>query len=447
MNLMKVYHKLPVWCQTVAVSLTGLRIQLTRYGKKFDEQYLDFMNRNNWTYEQKCAYRDQQLRKMVRHCYETVPYYRSLFDELHIDYRNIRTLEDLKVLPILTKQIVKEHYDELISDQFRKKDLEEKHSSGTTGSGFWFHQDQTSVAAVWAHVWRWYHNIGLKKGTWCGYFSARQIIPPAKKGGPCCRINYPGKQIMFSLYHMNDETYAKWLKTLNRYQPKWLQSFPSGLLPFAKYLDDNGLRLNYTPEVITLSSESIQPSQQDYLAEIFGVYPVQNYAQSEAVASFYQMRDHKMLVDEDFSAVELIPIDEEGVCRIIGTTLTNYGMPFLRYDTEDLATWELTEQGREILTLEGRDGDNVRLRDGGVFRNLRSFVEQPRVIESQIVQKSLDLIEIHVVKGKDYTEADEKRLEESARQALADRIGWKIVYVDRVRRGKNGKIKCVISEL
>ena len=128
MNLMKVYHKLPAWCQTVAVSLTGLRIQLTRYGKTFDEQYLDFMNRNNWTYEQKCAYRDQQLRKMVRHCYETVPYYRSLFDELHIDYRNIRTLEDLKVLPILTKQIVKEHYDELISDQFRKKDLEEKHT-------------------------------------------------------------------------------------------------------------------------------------------------------------------------------------------------------------------------------------------------------------------------------------------------------------------------------
>ena len=66
MNLMKVYHKLRAWCQTVAVSLTGLRIQLTRYGKKFDEQYLDFMNRNNWTYEQKCAYRDQQLRKMVR---------------------------------------------------------------------------------------------------------------------------------------------------------------------------------------------------------------------------------------------------------------------------------------------------------------------------------------------------------------------------------------------
>ena len=207
------------------------------------------------------------------------------------------------------------------------------------------------------------------------------------------------------------------------------------------------MRLNYIPDVITVSSESIRPAQQEYLADIFGVYPVQNYAQSEAVASFYQRLDRKMFVDEDFSAVEFVPVGDDGLCKIIGTTLTNYGMPFLRYDTEDLATWQMTDLGREILTLAGRDGDNVKLRDGGVFRNLRSFVEQPRVVESQIVQKSLDLIEIHVVKGKGYSAADEKRLEESAKAALADRIGWKIVYVDRVQRNKNGKVKCVISEL
>lgn len=447
MKLMKIYNVLPAWCQTIAVSLEGLRIQLTRYDKEFEEYYRDFMNRNDWTYAQKCEYRDAQLQKMVKHCYDTVPYYHRLFDELQIDYRDIRTLDDLQRLPILTKDIVKEHYDEFISSEYRKKELEEKHSSGTTGSGFWFHQSKAASAAVWAHVWRWYRNIGLERGTWCGYFSARQIIPPAKKDGPCCRINYPGKQIMFSLYHMNDATYAQWVETLNQYQPKWLQAFPSGLLPFAKYLEENNLRLNYIPDVITVSSESISPAQQEYLADIFGVYPVQNYAQSEAVASFYQRLDRKMFVDEDFSAVEFVPVGDDGLCKIIGTTLTNYGMPFLRYDTEDLATWQMTDLGREILTLAGRDGDNVKLRDGGMFRNLRSFVEQPRVVESQIVQKSLDLIEIHVVKGKGYSAADEKRLEESAKAALADRIGWKIVYVDRVQRNKNGKVKCVISEL
>ena len=117
MKLMKIYNVLPAWCQTMAVSLEGLRIQLTRYDKEFEEHYRDFMSRNDWTYAQKCEYRDAQLQKMVKHCYETVPYYHRLFDELQIDYWNIRTLDDLQRLPILTKDIVKEHYDEFISSE------------------------------------------------------------------------------------------------------------------------------------------------------------------------------------------------------------------------------------------------------------------------------------------------------------------------------------------
>ena len=447
MNLMKIYNRLPAWCQTLAVSLEGLRIQKKRYNRLYDKQYQDFMSRNDWTYEQKCAYRDEQLQKMVKHCYETVPYYRNLFDQLQIDYRNIRSLEDLKQLPILNKQIIRDHYDEFISTDYAKENLIEAHSSGTSGCGFWFHLTKEAEAAVWAHVWRGNHNIGLDRGTWCGYFAGRPIIPPERKRGLCYRINYPGKQIMFSIHHMNDETFSKWVKALNRFQPQWLQGYPSALIPFATYLDSHNIRLNYTPKVITLSSENVSWAQEDYLHRIFGVYPMQNYAQSEAVATFRQRLDRRVFVDEDFSAVEFIPIEPNGLCKIVGTTLTNYGMPFLRYDTEDLATWRLTEEGREILSLDGRDEDNIRLPDGGVYRRLRSFIEQPRVLESQVIQKSLDYIEIHVVKAWDFSEEDGRRLEQSVQSFLTDRIRWKIVYVDRVQRNKNGKVKFIISEL
>ena len=81
MNLMKIYNRLPAWCQTLAVSLEGWRIQKRRYDALFEKQYQDFMSRNDWTYEQKCAYRDSQLQKMVKHCSETVPYYRNLMEE------------------------------------------------------------------------------------------------------------------------------------------------------------------------------------------------------------------------------------------------------------------------------------------------------------------------------------------------------------------------------
>ena len=448
MNLMKVYNRLPAWCQTLMVSLEGLRIQKNRYDTLFEEQYQDFMSRNEWTYEQKCAYRDEQIQKMVKHCYETVPYYRTLFDSLNVDYRKIKGLDDLKCIPVLDKQTVREHYEEFFSDSYDRTKLIEQHTSGSTGSGFSFYQNREAYAAVWAHVWRGNHNIGLRRDMWCAYFGGRSIVPPERKSGPCWRINYPGRQIMFSIYHMNHQNFAQWLKVLNKHQPPWIQGYPSALLPFASYLEESGQRLNYTPKVITLSSENVSQTQEEYISRIFGVYPMQNYAQCEAVATFRQRLDRRIFVDEDFAAVEFISTGPDGLCRIVGTTLSNYAMPFLRYDTKDLATWRLSEEGREILTLDGRDEDDIRLRDGGSVRRLsRVFQDQPRIVEAQLIQRNLDLVEFHVVKSPDFAQEDAKRLEDAIHSYLTDRIGWKIVYVERVRRNKNGKVKFIISEL
>jgi len=448
MNWMKVYNELPAWCQTLAVSLEGLRIQKKRYNALFEAQHQDFMSRNNWTYEQKCAYRDQELQRMVKHCYETVPYYHNLFDKLNIDYREIKCLGDLKKIPILSKQTIREHYEDFFSDSYDRASLIEQHTSGSTGTGFSFYQNREAHAAVWAHVWRGNHNIGLNRNMWCAYFGGRAIVPPERKNGPCYRINYPGKQIMFSIYHMNDKTFSQWVKVLNRYQPPWIQGYPSALVPFAAFLERTGQRLNYVPKVITLSSENVSFTQEDYLNRIFGVYPMQNYAQSEAVATFRQRLDRRIFVDEDFAAVEFVPAGPDGLCRIIGTTLSKYAMPFLRYDTKDFATWRRTKEGREILTLDGRDEDDIQLRDGGMIRRLsRVFQDQIHVTEAQIIQKSLDMVEFHVVKAAAFSKEDEYRLEQTIEGYLTNRIGWKIIYVDQLIRNKNGKVKFIISEL
>lgn len=414
----------------------------------YESRYRDFMVRNDWSYEEKCAYRDQQLRKIVKHCYETVPYYRNLFDSMHIDYREIKELEDLKILPILDKQTIREHFEEFFSESCNRADLVEQHTSGSTGTALSFYQNREAHADVWAHVWRGNHNIGLDRRMWCAYFGGRAIVPPERKKGPCYRINYPGRQIMFSIYHMNDQTFAQWVKVLNKHQPPWIQGYPSALVPFGAFLEKTGQRLNYIPKVITLSSENVSWVQEEFLHRIFGVFPMQNYAQCEAVATFRQRLDHRIFVDEDFSAVEFVPVDDTGLCRIVGTTLTNYAMPFLRYDTKDLACWRETTEGREVLSLDGRDEDDIRLRDGGSIRRLsRVFQDQPHIAEAQIIQKNLDEVEFHAVKSPDYSPEDEQRLEGTIAGYLTDRIGWKIVYVNQLRRNKNGKVKFIISEL
>ena len=50
---------------------------------------------------------NEKLRLLVRHCYETVPYYHRLFNEYGIRPEEIRNKEDLQRIPILTKQIIR----------------------------------------------------------------------------------------------------------------------------------------------------------------------------------------------------------------------------------------------------------------------------------------------------------------------------------------------------
>lgn len=63
MNMMQIYDNLPIFLQNTAVSFEGYRIQKKRYNAVFEKVYQDFMERNDWSYERKCEYRDSQLKK------------------------------------------------------------------------------------------------------------------------------------------------------------------------------------------------------------------------------------------------------------------------------------------------------------------------------------------------------------------------------------------------
>ena len=84
----------------------------------------------------------------------------------------------------------------------------------------------------------------------------------------------------------------------------------------------------------------------------------------------------------------------------------------------------------------------------GVIRRLDFvFKDQINIIEAQIVQKTLDLVEFRIVKGKNYTQEDEKTLKHDIEAYLAGKIGHKIIYVTEIPKTKNGKMKFIVSEV
>ena len=448
MDKMSIYNASPLMIQNLFCSAEGLRVRNRKYGR-LQRRYLeDFLERGSWSPEQLAEYRDSQLRKMIEYCYAHVPYYRRLFDERKIDWRDIRRLEDLSRLPLMNKQTVREHSAELTADNVPKSSVMRMHTSGTTGTALQFLYTKDAYAQQWAEYERYARSIGIDRTAWAAYFGGRTIVPlTGKEKPPFYRINYPMKEILFSSWHLAPAYFPSYMEGMERFKPLFWHGYPSSIEGFARYLLETGKRLSFKPEIIFLTSENLTEITKKRIFDAFGTVPIEGYAQTEQVATFREYPNDGMYVVEDLSAVELLP-DPSGLYRVVGTSLTNYAMPFLRYDTGDLVDYVQTPKGRRITALDGRAEDNIKVRDGGFIRRLDFlFKDQIHIQEAQIIQKNLDIVEIRVVKGMKYTPEDEAALKKDVEKLFNGRIGYEIRYVDRIPRGKNGKRKFIVSEV
>lgn len=441
---MAIYNMLPVWGQNVACYIEGTKIKRARFGKDFWKFLAEYESRLKWTYEQLCDYRDAKLRKMVHHCYDTVPYYRRLFDDGGINPDNIKTLDDLKVLPILSKDVVNASPEDFLSTAISKDKMITAHTSGTTGSGFIFKTTKEAMCEQWAVWWRYRRALGIKFEMLCGQFGGRSVVPIACQHPPFFRWNSPCHMMYFSTYHMNDKNLPNYIKELREHNVRWIHGYPSSTTVLAEYLVNNGDKLPV--EYVTLGAENLLEFQKKHIRKAFGVNAYQHYGMAEGVANFSENIDHIMRIDEDYAAVEFMPVAGTECFEIIGTSLTNFAMPFLRYRTNDVCEVAENVSGRIITALDGRKEDYVILPNGSKIGRLdHIFKDLTNIKEAQIVQKSKDTLEIRVVKNKLYADKDEQHLKQELALRL-DGLKLMITYVDAIERTASGKLRFVKSE-
>lgn len=453
MDRESLYLQFPICIQNCMVSLEGLRIQQKRYSKVFFQFLNEYESRLTMPLEKLLAFRDQRLRVFVRHCVESVPYYRRLFKDLGLKASDIRSAEDLVALPILTKEVVQEHGPDMISEAIPKSERIITHTSGTTGGGLRFATTHKALSEQWAVWWRYRRLHGIERDTWCGYFGGRSIVPLSQTRPPFWRYNWPGRQLLFSGYHMTPDNLDTYLGELRRRRPSWLHGYPSLLSLLANRILDTGLDLDYKVNWITTGAENLLLQQSDIIEKAFGVRPLQHYGLSEAVANISEWPDGRLRVDEDFSVVEFVPTLDGQSQRIIGTNLSNLATPLLRYDTCDLAEIEpdqidFDQGGRIIKNIDGRMEDYIVLQNGAKLGRMdHIFKDMTAIREAQLYQKKPGQIEISIVKGKDYRSIDEARLLREFRKRVGRKTELKISYYDALPRSRTGKLRFVVSEI
>ena len=73
-----------------------------------------FLEKSQWFSEEELKeYQNKRLKEIIEHCYENVPYYQNLFHQLRLKPDDFEDAEDLKKLPLLTKEIIRKNFQSI----------------------------------------------------------------------------------------------------------------------------------------------------------------------------------------------------------------------------------------------------------------------------------------------------------------------------------------------
>lgn len=452
-NPESIYLRLPAFLQDVACSWEGARIRRSRYGAAFRRTFADVEGRGTWSDAQLAGYQSDRLRAFVLHAAETVPHYRRMFRELGIDPLSIASLEDLRALPLLGKDVVQRHTTEFFSDVVAGRSRFPVHTSGTTGGGLQFFSTLEAQQEQWAVWWRYRRWHGIRFDTWCGYFGGRSVVRLSQRRPPFWRINRPGRQILFSAYHMSADSLDTYVEELERRRPIWLHGYPSLLVLLANHLIERNRTLAYGIRFVTTGAENLLSAQADSIERAFGVRPRQHYGMAEAVANFSECDLGRLHVDEDFAATEFLPLEDGISHRVVGTNFSNLATPLIHYDVGDTVTLAsgscpCGRPGRIIKSVDGRLEDYVILRNGARLGRMdHVFKDMVRIREAQLYQERPGEIELRIVRNDGYGADDESCLLNEMRKRVGEDCLLSVRYLDSLERTQAGKLRFVVSTI
>lgn len=449
MQAEKIYEVLPETIQNIAISVQGQYLKWRRYGKKYDA-VLEEISTLPWFEKELRSKQEQYFTKFKESISQSI-YWREKLKPLGYDF-NLPLYNQLQMVPISSKQEIKENAALISPRNIDHNEIIVAHTSGTTGGGLNFVVSHFAEIIQWAIWWRYRGWHGITQDVWCGYFGGRSVVPVYQSAGHFYRINYPGKQVMFSNYHLTKENLKSYLEGLARYNISWIHGYPSNIALLASLILEQVPNYKNNIKIVTTGAESLLEHQKKLIERVFECKVRQHYGLAEGVANISECPNGNLHVDESFAYVEFIPLFEKKY-RIIGTNFHNSAFPLLRYDTGDIAeidpnmTCQCGRNGRLVKSIDGRREDYIVLKNGSMVGRIdHAFKDMSEIKEAQIRQAVPGEITVLVVKMPNYTHDTEMKLRKNLESRLGGvKINFK--YVKNIEKTSAGKLRFVVSEI
>lgn len=422
---------------------------LSLYDNLLDEEFTEYeILKNN---------QELALKEMINHCYLNVPFYSELFKKLDIVPRDIVTINDLKILPILNKEIINTNINKFIPVNIKEYKFHKGTTGGTTGTPLVYRVDHHQRIRSIALLYRGFANAGYEMGDKVFLLGGSSIGGNSKLNKLIYKFAFNFHK--HSSFDMEDNSLLNYYSSFISGNFKFIRGYASSIFYFAEFIENKKLVVNKLKAVFT-TSEKLHSYMRDKIESVFQCAVFDGYGLADSGLTAFECNHHKGLhIDTQNAILELIDdngrnvLNKEG--RVIGTSLYNFAFPFLRYDTGDIAeitsdtcscgrkTQRITEIiGRTVDVLFTPDGKNIH---GWFF--LYIFWEHCKGIKQyQVIQEDISNIRIKIVNDSDF----ESKQIETIKNIVYERApGWKLnfEFVNYIEPTNSGKYKFIINEL
>lgn len=401
-----------------------------------------------------------KLRKIIEHSYNTVPYYKEVMLERGLTPSDFSSFSDIKQLPLMTRDVLRIHQEKLVSSKADFKTLKTNFSSGSTGIRAQFKQDLNFRIWMRAHQLRTYGwcadwKLGEKFMLLWGseiYWSKKQFIDQFE--------NLLTNRREFNTFKLSNKLINRFLDKIYQFQPKLISTYSNAIHLISLEAQKRNIEFP-SVKAIQCTSEPLPTVMRDRIKTVFNCEIFDKYGSRETNVVAHESPNHEqMCIQSENVFVEFLnpkgkECEDGEKGKLVITTLNNFSMPLIRYETSDIAAPvegycssgiglpRMTSVGGRIQDLIlTPNGDHI---DAYFFSYL--IMRFPTIHWFQVVQYTIDELNIRLFAPGGLSKEDVNNIKDRVRIHTGFDFIIHFEHLKEMPISSTGKFRLCISKL
>ncbi|MCG8409481.1 MAG: hypothetical protein MI923_30115 [Phycisphaerales bacterium] len=394
---------------------------------------------------------DAQLRMLVRHAYERIPFYRDYWKHTGFHPDDLTGRTDLPAIPMVDKDMIVEAGQSVLDPCVPEEELDTLSTSGTSGRAITIRRTIRELRVSRRSYLRSLFYVGARP--WHRFVTFASTWLHSKRG-------LFVRKICKTQHLFPKDSLDQQIETLKSFRAVGLAGQTGGLYLLARELLRRGT--HHPLKFLAPTGATLMPEMRQTMRDAFLSEPRDLYGAVELGAVSWQCRRGNYHVDADRMAVEIVddagkPVPHGQTGQVVCTGLYGYTMPLIRYRLLDVAalsvrTCDCGIQFPLMEPVQGRINDFLPTPQGDLVSphflfHIFDHAGGSPVKEWRVIQRAPEDLTYEYVPEDDFSSA----ALEKGMQAIRERFGAKTqvraVEVSSIPMTPNGKRTCIVSQL